>query len=140
MIMDTKIHYLRAKIQLSPYLLHTAFSFGVAHYGGEVSMDSHEMGSHVLMMKSPFFRAPNSVSQRGFAGQTIIIQVRAWQNMQLILFWTHTKAISSTDPPRATQAQEEKPPATFCVSQRLQIPTLCSQDLWNCHKTGMSIQ
>lgn len=43
-------------------------------------MNSHEMGSHMLMMKSPFFRAPNSVSQREIPGQTIIIQVRAWQS------------------------------------------------------------
>lgn len=43
-------------------------------------MNSHEMGSHMPMMKIPFFRAPNSVSQREIAGQTQIIQVRAWQN------------------------------------------------------------
>lgn len=43
-------------------------------------MNSHEMGSHILMMKSPPFRAPNSAAQREIVGQTIITQVRAWQN------------------------------------------------------------
>lgn len=71
MVMDTKIHSLRAKIQLSPYLLQKAFSFGrkpVAPYDGEVTMNSHEMGSQMLIMMTSFFRAPNSISQRGITG------------------------------------------------------------------------
>lgn len=77
---DIRTHcYLRAKIQLFPYLPHIDFSFErkpMVIHGGEVFMNSHEMGSHMLMTKSPFLQAPNriQVSERNF----IIIQVRAW--------------------------------------------------------------